>query len=86
MLSKVVITINIVSFIIMGYDKRQAKRKGRRIPEINLFLLAFFMGAGGMLVGMYTFRHKTKHLKFQIGIPLILLFNIFLIFFYVYLQ
>ena len=57
----------------MWTDKRRAKRKGaRRIRERTLFLSALLGGSPGALLGMWTFRHKTKHWYFVWGMPLIL--------------
>ncbi len=64
--------INAVSFFLMLADKRKAQRNLWRIPEATLMGVAAFGGSIGALLGMYTFRHKTKHLKFTLGIPLIL--------------
>lgn len=47
------IGINIWAFFIMGYDKRMAKKKGRRIPERQLFTYAFIGGSVGAFIGMY---------------------------------
>ena len=64
--------INAAAFVLMLADKRKARKNRWRIPERTLILSAVFGGSIGALLGMYTFRHKTKHLKFTIGIPLIL--------------
>ena len=73
--------ITLISFALMGIDKRRAKRKGaRRIPEALLFTFAVFGGSVGILLGMYIFRHKTLHNSFRIGIPLIILAQAYLIF------
>lgn len=64
--------INAVGFGIMLYDKYLAKNNLWRIPEKTLLGVAAFGGSIGCLLGMYTARHKTKHLKFTIGIPVIL--------------
>ena len=56
----------------MLVDKYKAKKKLWRIPEATLMGVAAMGGSIGSLIGMYTVRHKTKHLKFTIGIPLIL--------------
>ncbi len=64
---------NIVAFGLMGLDKARAQRHKRRIPENTLFLAAACMGAPGGLLGMYVFRHKTRHAKFRIGFPLLLM-------------
>ena len=66
------IMINIVGFSIMGIDKKRAKRHQWRIPEKTLFLIAILCGSVGSIAGMYVFRHKTKHPKFVIGMPVIL--------------
>lgn len=68
--------INIAGFTSMGFDKNRARRHMRRVSEKSLFLFALFGGSLGSLIGMYAFRHKTKHLRFEIGIPLILLCQI----------
>jgi uncharacterized membrane protein YsdA (DUF1294 family) len=71
------IVINIVSFLIMGYDKAiSANRNARRIPEKTLFTLALLFGAGGIYLGMLTFRHKTRKWYFQLGIPLLIAVNL----------
>lgn len=64
--------INAASFLLMMEDKRRARKKLWRIPEARLLLFAILGGSIGSLAGMYTFRHKTLHLKFTLGIPLIL--------------
>ena len=66
-----VIAINLIGFFLMGIDKRKAIKRAFRIPEATLFLIAILGGSIGSILGMYTFRHKTKHLSFVIGIPLI---------------
>ena len=56
----------------MGIDKRKAKKKGaRRIRERTLFLSALLGGGLGACLGMWVFRHKTKHWYFVIGLPFI---------------
>mgnify|MGYP001054173293 CR=1 FL=1 len=67
------IIVNIVGFAEMGVDKRRARKGAYRIPEANLFLTALAGGSIGCILGMYTFRHKTKHLSFVIGMPAILI-------------
>ena len=66
------IIVNLVGFLMMGIDKRKAIKGAFRIPEATLFIVAFIGGSIGSIAGMYTFRHKTKHLKFTLGIPAIL--------------
>ena len=65
--------INLLTFLVYGLDKRKARRGKWRIPEATLLLLAVFGGSIGALLGMSVFRHKTKHKKFLIGLPLILI-------------
>lgn len=66
------IVINAVGFLLMLIDKVKAKKNAWRIPEATLFLVAAIGGSIGSLLGMYTFRHKTKHIQFIVGMPLIL--------------
>ena len=70
--------INAAAFLLMLIDKQKARKKLWRIPERTLILSAALGGSIGALVGMYTFRHKTKHLKFTIGIPAILIIQLLL--------
>lgn len=63
--------VNAAGFVIMGIDKKRALRKAWRIPERTLFLVAVIGGSAGSLLGMYFFRHKTRHWYFTAGMPLI---------------
>jgi uncharacterized membrane protein YsdA (DUF1294 family) len=65
--------INLLTFFVYGIDKWKAKRDKWRIPEATLLMLAALGGSVGALLGMTVFHHKTKHKKFLIGVPLILL-------------
>ena len=56
----------------MLVDKYKAKRNLWRIPEATLMTVAALGGSIGSLLGMYTVRHKTRHIKFTLGIPAIL--------------
>ena len=67
------IVINAAAFLLMLIDKVKAKKNRWRIPEATLFLVAAIGGSIGSLLGMYTFRHKTKHIQFIVGMPLILI-------------
>lgn len=62
--------MNLLSFAAMALDKRKAQLGCRRIPERTLLLLCFLGGSLGGLLGMFLCRHKTKHLKFTVLVPL----------------
>ncbi len=64
--------INITGFLLMGLDKQKARKHLWRISEKALFFTALLFGSLGIWAGMYTFRHKTKHWYFVMGIPVIL--------------
>ena len=68
--------VNAIAFILMLADKRMALKNLWRIPEATLLLSAAIGGSIGSLAGMYTFRHKTRHLKFTLGVPAILIAQI----------
>ena len=72
LLSVYLLIISAAGFILMLADKIKAKKNLWRIPESTLLLSAALGGSIGALAGMYTFRHKTKHLKFTLGVPAIL--------------
>lgn len=71
-----IVALNIISFFLCGLDKYKAQRGLWRIPEKSFLLMAAACGAGGILVGMKVFHHKTRHPLFTIGMPLLLLFNL----------
>ena len=68
--------INIAAFILYGIDKQKARNHQWRISEACLICVAVLGGSVGALLGMFVFRHKTKHIKFLIGVPLILILQI----------
>lgn len=72
--------VNAVSFLLMLVDKQSARKKLWRIPESTLLLSAAIGGSIGALAGMYTFRHKTRHLKFTLGVSAILVVQILAVF------
>lgn len=72
------IIINAVGFLLMLADKRAAKKSAWRIPEARLMSIALSGGCFGIYAGMMLFRHKTKHPKFSIGVPLIIVLYILL--------
>ncbi len=63
--------VNIALFVLMGVDKYKSIKGAWRIPEATLFLFAIIGGGLGGTFGMYSFRHKTQHMKFAVGFPLI---------------
>ncbi|QCJ43691.1 DUF1294 domain-containing protein [Bacillus sp. S3] len=65
------LVMNIAGLLIMGEDKKRAKKHQYRISEQTLWLVALFGGAIGTTAGMQLYRHKTKHLSFKIGFPLL---------------
>lgn len=85
LLTVYLLIVNLAGLIQMRIDKRRAIRQQQRISEMRLFLIAVIGGSVGSLIGMYLFRHKTKHLRFVLGIPLILLLQLALIGLIVYL-
>ena len=68
--------VNAVAFMLMLIDKIKAKKNLWRIRESTLFFSAILGGSIGALAGMYTFRHKTLHRSFTIGMPAILILQI----------
>ena len=74
-----IIAINIISFIVMGVDKRKAQKRAWRIPESTLFVLAIIGGSIGSILGMHLFHHKTRHGYFLYGMPAILVVQILLV-------
>lgn len=77
--------INLLGFMLMYIDKKRAIKHKWRISENALMTIAIAGGCIGSLLGMYCFRHKTKHPKFTIGIPSILIIEIIL-FFFIYIK
>ena len=81
------IIINAAGLLFMLTDKRRAQRNLWRIPERTLMAVALLGGSFGTLLGMNLFRHKTKHDKFRIGIPIILSVQIlFAVLIYIFIQ
>ena len=75
------ILINALALVLMLTDKQKARRGSWRIPEATLMGVATLGGTLGAIAGMYLFRHKTRHLKFRLGLPLIGMAQIGLIIF-----
>ena len=68
--------VNLLGFYAMYTDKQRAKKRAFRIPEATLFTIAIIGGSIGCIIGMYLFRHKTRHWYFVYGMPLILILQI----------
>ena len=71
------------AFFSMYIDKKRAIRNEWRIKEATLMSIAVIGGSIGSMIGMYSFRHKTKHIKFTFGIPFILFLQFLLVYFYI---
>lgn len=70
---------NVIAFALYGMDKWKAKKDKWRVPESTLLGIALLGGSLGALLGMQLFRHKTKHWKFKILVPVFLLLHIALV-------
>ena len=74
--------INAAAFLLMRIDKRRAIKNAWRIPEATLLGIAAIGGSLGAIMGMRLFRHKTQHLRFSVGLPVMLTVHIFLLIFF----
>ena len=72
------VAINAIGFLAMFIDKEKAKKGKWRIKENTLLVITLIGGGIGTIAGMYTFRHKTKKMKFVIGFPVIVVAEIIL--------
>ena len=68
-----VAALSLADFALMGVDKWKAKRGAWRVKERTFFLLAALGGSPGAILGMWAFRHKTRHWYFKFGLPALLL-------------
>ena len=73
------LVINVFTFLIMGYDKHEAKKGHWRISEQTLFTLVIIGGSIGGIIGMFKFMNKTKKWYFRFGFPIILIFQILVV-------
>lgn len=78
--------VNIVAFFMYGVDKLKAKRDSWRIPEKTLIGAALIGGSVGALLGMQVFHHKTKKIKFFLGVPLIFLIQTGMLIYFGYIH
>ena len=76
--------INLVTFIIYGIDKLKAKRSKWRISEATLLSMAIVGGSIGAWLGMKAWHHKTLHMKFKYGIPVIILLQLLAVGYLIY--
>lgn len=76
--------INLIGFFAMGIDKYKAKKDLWRIPEGTLMMMCLLGGGFGTILGMHIFRHKTKKLKFSVGMPTILISEIILVIYIIF--
>ena len=73
--------VNILTIIVFGVDKMNAKSNRQRVRIVTLLGLAFIGGSVGALIGMYGFHHKTKKAYFTVEVPLILLMQVVVLFY-----
>ena len=81
LLAGYLVTVNIATYVLMGCDKKWAQLGARRVPEKTLLGLAAAGGSVGEILGMYRFRHKTRHARFRYGLPAILAVQLVLAFY-----
>ncbi len=72
----IILGLNLVAWLLMGYDKRQAGSRGWRVSEKTLLLVSLVGGAPGIYLGMKIFRHKTRRALFTVGVPFLIFFNL----------
>ncbi|MFJ7637510.1 DUF1294 domain-containing protein [Peribacillus sp. NPDC097206] len=73
------IMVNIIGFVLMGIDKKKARKREYRISEKTLWTWAIIGGGTGTFMGMRHFRHKTKHFTFKWGLPALMVIQIVLL-------
>ncbi len=69
----VLAALNLIGLIVVGVDKHKAIKRKWRVPEKTFFIISLLGGSIGVYIGLLTFRHKTRHWYFMIGIPAILI-------------
>lgn len=72
----ILLSFNIITFLLYGWDKLCAIRHSWRVPEKILLLFAFAFGSAGAYLAMQIFRHKTKHKKFYILVPIFMIIHV----------
>lgn len=76
LITSYILIVNLLGFAAMGIDKHKAKAGSYRIPEATLFILALIGGSIGSTIGMFFFRHKTRHWYFLVFMPAILILQV----------
>ncbi|HHV96736.1 MAG TPA: DUF1294 domain-containing protein [Clostridiaceae bacterium] len=77
----VLLLVNLFGFVLVAMDKRRAKKRMWRIPEKSFFIISALGGFPGVYTGLFIFRHKTKHIKFTIGLPLIFIIQLVILYY-----
>lgn len=75
-----ILGINLLGFILIKLDKSYAIKNKYRISEKTFFIISALLGSVGVYIGMYTFRHKTKHINFTVMVPVLFILNIFTVY------
>lgn len=75
---------NIIAFALVAIDKHKARKHLWRISERMLFLFALLGGCPGVYIGMLLFRHKTRHWRFMLGVPVIFVGQLALLYYLFY--
>ncbi|MBQ6431736.1 MAG: DUF1294 domain-containing protein [Oscillospiraceae bacterium] len=75
----IILIMNVTAFILMWVDKRRARHREKRISERMLFIVTGFFGGLGGCLAMYVFHHKTRHIRFAVGFPMLFLLQIYII-------
>jgi uncharacterized membrane protein YsdA (DUF1294 family) len=78
----IVLIINIFGFILVAIDKNKARKNQWRISEKTFFIISAFGGGPGVYAGLFVFRHKTRHMSFMAGIPLIIVLQLALLYYF----
>ena len=76
------LAVNLLAFILYGIDKKRARNREWRISERMLIGIAVIGGCIGAILGMHVFHHKTRHWYFRYGLPVILIIQVLLVWFF----
>ena len=71
--------VNLVAFVLVGFDKKRSVDHQDRVPEVYLFVISIFFASLGVLLGMFYFHHKTRKLYFPVALALLMLQQISLL-------